>query len=62
MVGPVIYTFGTLRERERFLPPILSGDDRWWQGYSEPGASAKVQVGEAVKFIGQTNPWRYGDE
>lgn len=26
MVGPVIYTFGIARQRERFLPAILSGD------------------------------------
>ena len=42
MVGPVIYTFGTQGQKERFLPKILSSDHWWCQGYSEPGAGSDL--------------------
>ncbi|MBL8674940.1 MAG: acyl-CoA dehydrogenase family protein [Rhodospirillales bacterium] len=42
MVGPVIYTFGTEAQKARYLPRILSGEDWWCQGYSEPGSGSDL--------------------
>ncbi|MBA3940605.1 MAG: pimeloyl-CoA dehydrogenase large subunit [Sphingopyxis sp.] len=42
MVGPVIYTFGTPEQKAYFLPRILSGEDWWCQGYSEPGSGSDL--------------------
>ncbi|MCB1473467.1 MAG: acyl-CoA dehydrogenase family protein [Rhodobiaceae bacterium] len=42
MVGPVIYTFGSQAQKERFLPRIARLDDWWCQGFSEPGAGSDL--------------------
>src|SRR4030088_2749332 len=42
MVGPVIYTFGNEAQKKKFLPRILSGEDWWCQGYSEPGSGSTL--------------------
>ncbi len=42
MVAPVIQAFGTPEQKAKFLPPILSGDAWWCQGYSEPGSGSDL--------------------
>jgi alkylation response protein AidB-like acyl-CoA dehydrogenase len=42
MVGPVIYTYASEEQKKKYLPRILSGEDWWCQGYSEPGAGSDL--------------------
>lgn len=42
MVAPVIIKYGTEAQKARFLPRILSCEDWWCQGYSEPGAGSDL--------------------
>ena len=42
MLGPVIYTFGNQEQKDWVLPGILSGEDWWCQGYSEPGSGSDL--------------------
>jgi alkylation response protein AidB-like acyl-CoA dehydrogenase len=42
MVAPVIMAFGSPAQQTRFLPKILSGEEWWCQGYSEPGAGSDL--------------------
>ncbi|WP_222264175.1 acyl-CoA dehydrogenase family protein [Modestobacter marinus] len=42
MVGPVIATFGSQEQKERFLPPTANLDIWWCQGFSEPDAGSDL--------------------
>ena len=41
-IGRAIYTHGTHEQKEQFLRPILTGEVRWAQGFSEPEAGSDI--------------------
>ena len=42
MLAPVLQKFGNQLQKDHWLPRILSGEDWWCQGYSEPGAGSDL--------------------
>ena len=42
MIAPVLMAFGSPAQQQRFLPKIMSAEEWWCQGYSEPGAGSDL--------------------
>src|SRR5438876_11416922 len=52
MFGPTLLEVGTEEQKQRHIPPIVRGELRWCQGYSEPGSGsdlASLQTKAEVK-------------
>ncbi|NCF73134.1 MAG: acyl-CoA dehydrogenase [Gammaproteobacteria bacterium] len=42
MLGPALLKFASEEQKQRFIPPIIRGEIRWCQGYSEPNAGSDL--------------------
>ncbi|MGZ8369501.1 MAG: acyl-CoA dehydrogenase family protein [Caulobacteraceae bacterium] len=42
MLGPALLKYGTEEQKRHYLPPIVRGEIRWCQGYSEPNAGSDL--------------------
>jgi len=64
MIGPLLLGMGTKEQKDYYLPRIISGEDYWCQGYSEPGSGSDLAslqckaVREGDKYvINGTKTW-----
>src|SRR4051794_29489035 len=57
LIGPTLIALGTEAQKERFLSPIVRGEELWCQGYSEPGAGSDL-AGVATRARLVDGQWR----
>ena len=69
MLGPALLKYGNEEQKNKFLPPIIRGEIRWCQGYSEPNAGSDlanlqapaVDMGDHYLLNGSKIWTSYGD-
>jgi len=42
LLAPTLIEFGTEEQKKRYVPPALTGEENWCQGYSEPGSGSDL--------------------
>ena len=70
MIGPALLKYGSEEQKQQHLPPIIRGEIRWAQGYSEPNAGSDlaslqarlVDHGDHYRLTGSKVWTSYGDK
>jgi len=55
LVGPTIIAVGTQSQKERYLKPMLTGEEIWCQGFSEPNAGSDLAAANTKAVLSGTD-------